>query len=485
MKPKVVNSHLHVGGCPSTSYSSPSCQIVPRVIRETPEMEAVIVRWLQSIPPPPQEEGRQFRQRQQLQQQQDVQHSRKRRLPLVEMSHNVSTPAKRARKMRDTKNVVVVQEEDPSEATPRHIEHIQLRSPRPSARDNYSASFSYANTSQSSHAATTESQTSLKRKRSISPSKGLAQLTRLQYPVHQETIDLPNKMPEPLRVLTRTMRRIEQGKGIIPKDDVMEELRKSLADEEDEDDWTGVVSAGRAEYGDVPNMSFAQGIIAATAQNIRLGRSEAAWNCNVHYPLLVEACTRSISARHIRVENITTASITDAATNTSRKADFAITFAIPDAMIAALSNRSIDSLCHSTYQPLCYSPPAVSIETKLEGSHGQEAGLQLSIWAHAHAMTLKALLHKAGRPDEQIPALPLLVVQGSKWYFNYFEIRCDKAVRWSQVHVGDSGTIRGVYQVVAALQRLVEWTATTYGPWFLESIVNPLARLPAAGGNEA
>lgn len=466
----------------------PLCQLLLHNIRETLQMDAMIVGWLQDIPALPREEEEkgeeeeeeeegQHRQRQK----QRAQHSRKRRLPLGEMSQNVSTPAKRARKTKDTNDAVLVQEDNPSEATPRPLEHIQLRSPGPSARHNYSTSFSYAHTSQSSHATTTESQTSLKRKRSISPSKGLAQLTRLQYPVHQETIDLPNQMPEPLRALTRTVRGIEKGKGIIPEDDRTDELRKSLADEEDEDDWAGVVSSARTEYGSIPDMKFTQYIIAATAQNIRLGRSEAAWNCNVHYPLLAEACTRSVASQHIRIENITTASIIDSATNTTRRADFAITFAIPDATVAALSDHSIDTLCHSSYQPLCYSPPAVSIETKLEGSHGQEAGLQLSIWAHAHAMTLKALLYKAGRPDAQIPALPLLVVQGSKWYFNYFEIRPEKAVRWSQVHVGDTGTVRGVYQVVAALQRLVEWTATMYRQWFLENIVEPLVRLPAEG----
>ena len=43
-------------------------------------------------------------------------------------------------------------------------------------------------------------------------------------------------MPAALRVLTRAMRRIEKGKGIIPKNDKADELRTLLADEEDDDD---------------------------------------------------------------------------------------------------------------------------------------------------------------------------------------------------------------------------------------------------------
>ncbi|KAK3046150.1 hypothetical protein LTR09_012334 [Extremus antarcticus] len=430
-------------------------------------MEAMIARWLQDIPTPPRGHP------------QVAHHSRKRRLPLGEMSQNVSTPSKRARKEKDTNDEIFVREDTMNQETPRPPVQLQLRSSGPHGRETHPTAFSYTSTtSQSSHVTTAESQRSLKRKRSISPSKGLAQLTRLQYPVHQETIALPNNMPEPLRALTRIMRSIERGRGIISKEEGMDDLRRLLADEEDAEDWTGVMSSARAEYGSIPEIRFTQAIVETTKQNIRLGRSEAAWNCNVHYPLLAEACARSIASQHVRCENITTAAITNDATGSSRKADLAITFTIPDTAITALSSRHIDTLSHSTYQPLCYSPPAVSIETKLEGSHGQEAGLQLSIWAHAHAMTLKALLHKIGRPDAEIPALPLLVVQGSKWCFNYFEIRRNEAVRWSQVPIGDTGTVRGVYQVVAALQRLVEWTAVVYRPWFVGNVVESLIELP-------
>ncbi|OQN95330.1 hypothetical protein B0A48_18765 [Cryoendolithus antarcticus] len=158
----------------------------------------------------------------------------------------------------------------------------------------------------------------------------------------------------------------------------------------------------------------------------------------------------------VQCENITTAAIINDQTGSSRKADFAITFNVEDSVVTDFARRGLETLSHSSYQPVCYSPPAVSLETKLEGERGHEAGLQICIWAYAHVMTLKQLLHKTGRPNTMIPALPLLVVHGGKWHFNYFEIGTDSSTRWAQVTIGDTATTQGVYQVIAAVQRLAE-----------------------------
>ena len=147
----------------------------------------------------------------------------------------------------------------------------------------------------------------------------------------------------------------------------------------------------------------------------------------MYYPILAEACKRSVASKHISVQNITAASI-DGQRRTACKADFSITFDVSEPARAALSNRGIDALSYTTYQPFCFSPPAVTIATEVEDSHGQDASIVLSIWAHAHVMYLRALLHEAGRPQMTIPALPLVAVQGDKWYFRYFEARVKKAV---------------------------------------------------------
>lgn len=98
--------------------------------------------------------------------------------------------------------------------------------------------------------------------------------------------------------------------------------------------------------------------------------------------------------------------MTNDATNTTHEVDIATSFAISDAAIVALSDRGIDNLCHPTYQPYYYySSPTDSVESQLEGSYGREAGLKLSVWAHAYTITFRALLHEAGRPAAQVSAL--------------------------------------------------------------------------------
>ncbi|GAB1729067.1 hypothetical protein NU195Hw_Modified_130t1 [Hortaea werneckii] len=392
------------------------------------------------------------------------------------MDLDVPTPMNETQKTRKMLDLGLAGETTANETTPHSPKYNHTQSLEPSIVDNCSMVHSQA--SYLSHATTDESQTPFKREPSINPSERLAELGLLEYPVHRKAISLPTRMPESLRLLTRTMRKIEKGEGIIPQDDKTDELRGWLADEEDEDDCNRVVSSNRAECGSVPDLMFALNMEATTMEMIEGGCSDADWNCSVHYPILAEACERSVASQHIRVRNITTASIADAASNTTRQADFAITFDISDAAKAALSKRGIESLSHSNFQPLCYSPPAVIIAARTDDTHGQEVDLQLRTWAYAHVMNLRALLHKVGRPQTPIPGLPLLEVQGGRWHFSYLEIRFEMAVVWSQVAVGDVSTVRGVYQILTALQKLVEWITTTYEPWFLENIVKPLIHSP-------
>nr|POE73243.1 hypothetical protein CFP56_73757 [Quercus suber] len=402
----------------------------------------------------------------------------KRRSALVEMDRNPSTPAKRARKNDHAHaSRTLVEQDDVGSASPRPL------APTSSAINGLQRSKESSSTVPSDSMSralqpTTESQSS-KRKRDSNPSKVLAKLSWLSYPVQQRTIGMPRDMPASLQPLVRTLRSIEKGRGIISVEHTVE-TRALLADEDDEDDWASVVSPSRATYGSCPTKIFAEKLVRRTMQNIEMGRSEAAWNCNVHFPLLAEACERSVYAQAVQCENITAATMGRDSSDTSRKVDFAITFNLEESTKAELCRRGIETLSHSSYQPLCYSPLAVSVETKLEGERGQEANLQLSVWAYGHARALQVLLHKVGQADVQIPALPLLLVQGGRWHFSYFEIGSASAVRWSQITIGDTSTIRGVYQVISALQRLIEWVELVYRPWFTESILLPLLELPRA-----
>ncbi|WPG98210.1 Hypothetical protein R9X50_00099700 [Acrodontium crateriforme] len=158
----------------------------------------------------------------------------------------------------------------------------------------------------------------------------------------------------------------------------------------------------------------------------------------------------------------------------SKKADFAITLKLDSEIVRHLARSGITSLGQSYYEPLRYSPIAVSIETKTPGEGGDSAQLQLNTWALAQIAKLRQLLNKTGNPSTKIPALPLVVVQGNDWKFFYLEDTGTKAKLWSHITLGDTGSVRGIYQVSTALQQLIEWSETIYRPWFEKDILAPL-----------
>ncbi|KXS97784.1 hypothetical protein AC578_4348 [Pseudocercospora eumusae] len=368
------------------------------------------------------------------------------------------------------------------EDTPRPtLRQLQLQSPSHSAKSQSTGSGSAAESSSASASRTSTSRSS-KRKRHTSPLKELAHLRHVAYAVIPQTIDLVGNMPAHLQDLTADMRRVGRGEGIIADN----HLRSLVAEESDLVDWSRVSSPARLALGSLPSAEWAQKMVHRTRDNVHVGRSEAAWNCTVHYPILEKACACStVHDTHVGVENITTATINkdyqwkDELDAAPRKADFAITMPVDHETERALRRRGILALSHSTYQPLTFSPPAISIETKLDGESAIEAEVQLSTWLRAHILFLRTWLQKLGRGSTPCISLPALVVQGSQWSFVYFDPREDGVDKWSRVSIGDSSTLRGVYTIVAALHTLISWAENVHRPWFEQNILQPLLGLPA------
>lgn len=442
-------------------------------ITATPPRSSKVVAWLGGLPS------------------QQVAHdtpvnTNKRRRPLRELDINMNTPRKALRRQLDSVDDLsctgvmpgVGEEEDTprapsaaaltSSATIPFVDRPVFTPSRPRTDDNPS----------SVHSSST-ADTSRKRKRSSSPIKKMATLQYAEYGVEQRLIGRWKDMPEPLQPLVRAMKNTGMGRGIIPTEHA--EALLPLIAEDPEDDR--LASDTRDLLGSCPSLPFVKHTLRHISQNIALARSEAAWNCNVHAPLLDQAWMYSKHGSRVRWENISTASIEPATllptlTFTelfaSKKADFAITLELDTDTVRRLVRSGVTSLGQSYYEPVRYSPIAVSIETKTPGESGDSAQLQLNTWALAQVAKLKELLNKVGNSEMDIPALPLVVVQGNEWKFFYLENGEKKAQLWSHITVGDTGSVRGIYQVATALQQLLEWSETVYRPWFDTSILTPL-----------
>ena len=75
------------------------------------------------------------------------------------------------------------------------------------------------------------------------------------------------------------------------------------------------------------------------------------------------------------------------------------------------------SVNHSWHAPLRTGPISVNIVTKLTGEGWDTAVVQLGTWVAAHFTKLEHLIHDFDGDADQMPFLPLIIVQGHDWYF--------------------------------------------------------------------
>jgi hypothetical protein len=104
----------------------------------------------------------------------------------------------------------------------------------------------------------------------------------------------------------------------------------------------------------------------------------------------------------------------------------------------------------------------LSIETKREGIDEDKANTQLGTWVSAHFAKLSQLI----RDDEDLPPLPLIMIQGNKWKFMIVhKVNARKIEIYRDQSLGETGSILGIYQLLAALRRLAQWMDEMLRPW--------------------
>lgn len=231
--------------------------------------------------------------------------------------------------------------------------------------------------------------------------------------------------------------------------------------------------------------------------------SEAAWNSEVHSPLLKAALrycvvnqsgdTRLVKIAHT---NITTAQITKSyspyllGTKHEKRVDFcfylrAKSRPTEDALSSA-AQTSASSQCsinHTDYIALLNCPISLSIETKRTGEDWKAGLEQMSVWLAAHWKRLNELV--ASDPeqanvegDDQVMFLPAIIVQGHTWILvaatqgRLLPNGGRETVIWTQIPIGSTEGLQGICQIITVLQRLAVWSTDTYWPWFANAVLN-------------
>ena len=234
----------------------------------------------------------------------------------------------------------------------------------------------------------------------------------------------------------------------------------------------------------MPDLLQVETIVEQARECNAIDDLEAGWNSHVHGPLLVAACQLSRHHARVRSVNLTLARSlarlgpSDKLVATGKMVDFGIYLQVSPELRAAYKAVKPEAdgqsryFNHTNFEQIARRPLVISIETKRDGQGGSQADLQLSVWVNGHFDRLADLRKTALDPSDRTVWLPLLKVIGPIWYLlmargdynDMGELACITV--YSRHQLGDVTTYHGFFQVFTALHELIDWTETSYRPWF-------------------
>ena len=260
------------------------------------------------------------------------------------------------------------------------------------------------------------------------------------------------KVPKEVTSLFRNLRSIGIQKQIIPLK-AKEHLLKHLSGEQDCAHYL-VKDKGDNLTPWKSVRKLCQSALAAQRRN----SSEAGWNQAVHGPIL-ECALNSRCSTRIGYRNITAARIADATllptragtktTMQGKMVDYAIVIEPLTKVEKIIIKKVNEGLEINSTSAECVRFNPIGIGTKTERDAQEDtAAIQLGTWVFAHFARLKQLT------SAKLPVLPVLLVQGHTWSFMLAQRQKDQVLILRSLIIGDTNTVLGTYQVLAAIKRL-------------------------------
>ena len=380
--------------------------------------------------------------------------------------------------------------EDP-EQTPRAKSTVNIPSPRP--RPPHPAFDPPASPSQASGDSTTTSSTHTDRSRSRSPTKRLGDLQFSDMPVDARAWSTTT-VPTDVQDLVKDMKRIAKGRKVIPSGvrGKFEALGVDLEDDECmEEDGKETEEKATGGLGHELFWHLAGMISQATNECLVENEPESSWNSEVHSRILRLAFEGHWKEREIWYEDITSAKISNRSllpwnistgAMQSKMVDYAIVikpsrdFSIDASQ--CLHSRIIEklrpekggaSINQTASEWVRFKIIAVNIETKRGAVDEDKAHVQLGTWITAQFARLRQLTSF----DTELPSLPVLSVQGKRWLLMIASMKANGRIDMIEdLMLGETGSVTGVYQVMAALRRLAQWVNDKYRPWFERKVLD-------------
>jgi len=292
------------------------------------------------------------------------------------------------------------------------------------------------------------------------------------------------EIPDEAQALLKDVRRIGKGFQVIP--DVVKRRAMEHMIREDgyqaEEVFMGIFAGtersahseglkGDEVFDEVVNIQMA----AMDCRNEDVAEPE--WNSAVHYPLIKLALKSFWLSKGIWFHDISTARISDTSllpgiTSKAKKVqskmvDYAIVIRPAQDLLYRIKDmlRENDgfSINQTDARYVRFKPIGLSIETKRGGIDEDKANTQLGTWVSAHFAKLSQLT----RGDGHLPLLPMIMIQGNKWEFMIaHKVNARTIEIYRDQSLGDTASILGIYQLLAALRRLAQWMDEVLRPWF-------------------
>ena len=396
-------------------------------------------------------------------------------------------------------NVTFLQEEEDPERTPTTRPDVLGKIPSLHARP-LNPQFK-APPSQGESSDSGESHDS-KQPRSRSPTKRLGDFQFSDMPVDPQAWS-SDAIPPELKDLITDMEDIGSKVGIIPlevKDriaatkEIVRDFqwakedgrhRDKEAEEKATDRITGGLGHGLFWY----RVSM---IHRATIECLVGSDPEPAWNSEVHSSILRLALEGHWEGEEVWYKDITVARISNKslvpwniATGAmqSKMVDYAIVINPSQRFIGdpskLLHNHIIEklrvenagaSINQTAAEWVRFKPIAVNVETKKGAVGEDEAHVQLGTWLTAQYSRLRQLM--PDKAQTKLPSFPVLSVQGQRWLLRIASLQENERIHLiKELYLGDTGSIVGVYQVIAAIRRIARWISEDYRPWFEREIL--------------
>ncbi|RSL99244.1 hypothetical protein CDV31_012252 [Fusarium ambrosium] len=355
--------------------------------------------------------------------------------------------------------------------------------------------------------AQTETSHSTTQSRGSSPSKRFqktASLLNLVRPVR--FVKEPNfrsALPHDTRALLEALSAVEAKEEILPAalrghSDFQDTRIRSFM-------WNSTAESGVDDRTVHETHDRLRAIVDDSISCSNLHRSEAAWNCLVHTPLLRQTTSmfpflevEPITSAHIKPafrpllatgdetpSRRSNASVSDMSsvsehsmgtTRTSpssvhKMVDFALVLSpgseLQNLIKIFLSKQSskTSTINQTSYEPLRTRPAPIFIETKTASGNMDTANAQLGIWVAAWHQRLRSIVDLGGG-TESVITVPVIQVVGSVWTLLFVtDAGPEIHLLDGDFRIGDTSTIVGIYQLQAAMSALGVWVKETFEPW--------------------